>query len=534
MNYYEAAKIRKKGFADLMTDKLTSGQGVFSSARSALSDRSKARSLGFKEKFNLLNIAKVLTGGSNLAPAILGRLLGRKTSDIRYFTGKKEYTPRSESSYYNNYTTPSMSGGSQKATRVLQKMLSFMEKSRTDDMQEQDTLDSFNEMNEKMREDRHKEVMDVFIEATNAKVRRRFDKHMAKEAKKREKGSKKKEPEVKKETKLDKTESKKQTTPETAEAPKTKTKTETTPTEKAKPVQTAPTTVPAQSVPAQSTVTPKLSTVSSAVTETAKTAVKTVTGTATKTAVKVGVGVAVGAAATMSIKRIIEVGPGYNIVELQSGETVRQEGAWNWRNNNPGNIEYGDYALSKGAIPFSHGKNKPQTDAERFAIFPTYEAGRNAKAGLIFEGKNYKNLTLDDAIARYAPPTNKSGKFENDTAGYQKEVKTALNLPEEKLKTMKMQDFNQEQRILILNAMQKIEGYGSGTKKTKILSFGSNVPETGSKLNDVSNTNAGMKKDMSQGSFAGGPVIIQNNNTTQAKTNIQRTAPQEQLNPTMR
>lgn len=523
MNYYEAAKIRKKGFADLMTDKLTSGQGVFSSARSALSDRSKARSLGFKEKFDPLNIAKVLTGGSNLAPAMLGRLLGRKTSDIRYFTGKKEYTPRSESSYYNNYTTPSMSGGSRKATTVLNKMLSFMEKSRTDDMQEQDTLDSFNEMNEKMREDRHKEVMDVFIEATNAKIRRRFDKHMAKEAKKREKGSKKKEPEVQKETKSDKTESKKQTTTETAEAPKTQTKTETTPTEKAKPVQTAPTTVPAQS-----TVTPKLSTVSSAVTETAKTALKTVTGTAAKTAVKVGVGVAVGAAATMSIKRIIEVGPGYNIVELQSGETVRQEGAWNWRNNNPGNIEYGDYALSKGAIPFAHGKNKPQTPAERFAIFPTYEIGRNAKAGLIFEGKNYKNLTLDDAIKRYAPPS------ENDTAGYQKAVKTALNLPEEKLKTIRMQDFGQEQRMLILDAMQKVEGYGSGKKQTKILSSGSNVPETGSKLNDASNTNADMKKDMSQGSSAGGPVIIQNNNTTQAKTNIQRTAPQEQLNPTMR
>ena len=169
MNYAQAAKIRKKDFPDLMTDKLISGQDTFSSTRSALSDRSKARSMGLKEKFDPLNIAKVLTGGSNLAPAMLGRLLGRNKSDIKYFSGKKEYAPRRESSYYNNYTTPSMSGGSRKATTVLNKMLSFMEKSRTDDMQEQDTLDSFNEMNEKMREDRHKEVVDVFIEATKAK-----------------------------------------------------------------------------------------------------------------------------------------------------------------------------------------------------------------------------------------------------------------------------------------------------------------------------------------------------------------------------
>jgi hypothetical protein len=49
-----------------------------------------------------------------------------------------------------------------------------------------------------------------------------------------------------------------------------------------------------------------------------------------------------------------------------------------------------------------------------------------------------------------------------------------------------------------------------------------------------SSENADMKKDMSQGSAGGSPVIIQNNNTTKAKTNIHRVAPQEQLNPTMR
>jgi hypothetical protein len=399
-------------------------------------------------------------------------------------------------------------------------------------MQEQDTLDSFNELNENMREDRHKEVMNVFIEAT--KARRKAEKDMAREAKKREREAKKKEPEAKREpppkveakkeappakteappskAEAPKTQPKTEAPPSKAEAPKTQPKTEAPPT--VKPVETAP---PAPTAaPAPPVTTPKLPMVKPAATE------------AAKTAAKVGVGVAAGAAATMAIKRIVEVGSGYNVVELQSGEIVRKEGAWNWRNNNPGNIEYGDYALSKGAIPFSHGKNKAQSAAERFAIFPTYEAGRNAKAGLIFEGKNYKNLTLDEAIARYAPPS------ENNTIGYQKAVKTSLNLPEEKLKSMKMQDFNQEQRLLILDAMQKQEGYGSGKKQTKILSTGSNVPDTGNKLNETSQQNADMKKDMSQGSAGGSPVIIQNNNTTKAKTNIHRVAPKEELNPTMR
>ena len=82
MNYYDAARIRKKGFANLMTDKLTSGQGIVSSLRGTLSDRSKAKSMAMKEKFDPLNIAKFLTGGSNLAPAIVGRLTGRSKEDI--------------------------------------------------------------------------------------------------------------------------------------------------------------------------------------------------------------------------------------------------------------------------------------------------------------------------------------------------------------------------------------------------------------------------------------------------------------------
>ena len=48
--------------------------------------------------------------------------------------------------------------------------------------------------------------------------------------------------------------------------------------------------------------------------------------------------------------------------------------------------------------------NKPQKPEERFAVFPNYETGRQAKSDLIFEGKNYKDLSLDSAIARYAPP----------------------------------------------------------------------------------------------------------------------------------
>ena len=184
MNYYDAAKIRKKGFANLMTDKLASGQGVISSFRGAMSDRSKAKSLAMKERFDPMNIAKFLTGGSKLAPAIVGRLMGRSKADIGYFTGKRQYqyTPR-QSSYYEKFN-PSMGGGSRKATQVLEKIVSFMEKTREEDIKEQDTLDSFNELNEYMKADNHKEVVNVFKEAI--KNKRRAMKGMAKASKKRQ------------------------------------------------------------------------------------------------------------------------------------------------------------------------------------------------------------------------------------------------------------------------------------------------------------------------------------------------------------
>lgn len=89
MDYGKAEGIRKKGLAGLITENLVEGKGIASSFGSAISDRTKATITGIQEKFDPLNIAKKLTGGSNLAPALLGRLTGRKQSSIEYFAGKK-------------------------------------------------------------------------------------------------------------------------------------------------------------------------------------------------------------------------------------------------------------------------------------------------------------------------------------------------------------------------------------------------------------------------------------------------------------
>ena len=572
MNYYEAAKIRKKGFADLMTDKLTSGQGVFSSARSALSDRSKARSMGLKEKFDPLNIAKVLTGGSNLAPAMLGRLLGRKSSDINYFAGKKEYTPRRESSYFNNYTAPSMSsGGSQKATRVLQKMLSFMEKSRTDDMQEQDTLDSFREMNENMREDRHKEVVDVFIQATKAK--RKAEKDMAREAKKREQAAKKAEKETKKEEKpappkpAEAPAPVKQAPPKPAEAPAPQAPKPPT----AKPAETAPA-PPPTAAPAPPVVTPKPPIVKPAVTE------------AAKTAAKVGTTIAISATAKASMKGEQGVASAEQALKPVTDEKVAKRtgvpigvpkiGAATPDLQN--STSYGLFGINnirskgKDGLPIA-GSSSIDSFNKMFPNFGLPDAGSPTEPE--------KSKTFNEAwwnLARSKPEEMLQAQLQwfNKTFDEPSKKLLAENLPANIANDPGVQLFMTDRRIqygpgIARNAFtigkdaktpEEFIKIVSDYDKKNLRTYFKNTPQedynklesgllnriehrakmsleilnSGEGIDNLSKQNTDMKKDMSQGSSAGGPVIIQNNNTTQAKTNIHRAAPKEELNPTMR
>lgn len=145
------------------------------------------------------------------------------------------------------------------------------------------------------------------------------------------------------------------------------------------------------------------------------------------------------------IRKIITAKKGRsNVLELNDGSVVKRTGNRNWRNNNPGNIEYykGKFAPKMGAIG---------TDG-RFAIFPDYATGRNAKEQLIFNEAKYKNKTLTAAIAKYAP------KIENNTARYQRAVLAAVGG-----QNKRMSDYSAAERKKIMDAMEHEEGYRVGT-----------------------------------------------------------------------
>jgi len=144
-----------------------------------------------------------------------------------------------------------------------------------------------------------------------------------------------------------------------------------------------------------------------------------------------------------AIKKILNTGPNFIDVENVDGEQQRRAGARNWRNNNPGNLEFGPFARSKGAIG-SDG---------RFAVFPTFDIGSKAKEDLVF-GQNYINLSIKNAIARYAPESDN-----NDVNAYVNHiVQSTKASPDTVLK-----DLTTEQRKAMLDAINRFEGFKPGT-----------------------------------------------------------------------
>ena len=134
MEYGKAQSIRKTSFSKMMVDKMKT-QSITKSVGGTISDKFKASLTGIQESLDPLNIAKKLTGGSNLAPAILGKLTGRKMSTIRHFTGGDKSTYKSLGSV----------GSVGDSSGALEKMYMFMVKSHEQDKKRYQLEQNFKE-----------------------------------------------------------------------------------------------------------------------------------------------------------------------------------------------------------------------------------------------------------------------------------------------------------------------------------------------------------------------------------------------------
>lgn len=136
---------------------------------------------------------------------------------------------------------------------------------------------------------------------------------------------------------------------------------------------------------------------------------------------------------------VVDAGPGFTVYKMSDGRVIRRKGDFAWRNNNPGNIEDGDFARNQPGYIEGGG---------RFAAFDSFESGQRARQNLLFNGKNYKDKTLAQAIYRYAPPE------ENDTESYIQRLVDGTGVSRDTL----MRDLTPEQQALFLKTQLGIEG----------------------------------------------------------------------------
>ena len=112
-----------------------------------------------------------------------------------------------------------------------------------------------------------------------------------------------------------------------------------------------------------------------------------------------------------------------------------------WRNNNPGNIRYSEFARRVGAIGEAGG----------FAVFPDEETGMRA-IGQLLRSDSYNRLTVAGAISRYAPPS------ENNTAAYHRRIQELTGLSINR----RMSELNDAELARVVGAIRQIEGWQVG------------------------------------------------------------------------
>lgn len=119
----------------------------------------------------------------------------------------------------------------------------------------------------------------------------------------------------------------------------------------------------------------------------------------------------------------------------------RTGGSRAWRNTNPGNIRYSEFARRMGAIGQAGG----------FAVFPDEESGMGAISALL-RSDSYNKLTVAGAISRYAPP------HENDTAAYHRKIKKMTGLDINR----KISELSDDELARVASAIRTVEGWTPG------------------------------------------------------------------------
>jgi len=159
MSYQQARRLRGQSLSSVYADELIQGKGYLSGIKSAIGSKTRARITGIKERFDPLNIAKFLTGGSRLGPAILGKMLGRSRKDIEYFAGRAR--PVGSQTATKIGKDPSASGDMSGMSDILNKILELQQRTYDNIREQRERLNNFKEEKDLEADKRHKDLLNA-------------------------------------------------------------------------------------------------------------------------------------------------------------------------------------------------------------------------------------------------------------------------------------------------------------------------------------------------------------------------------------
>jgi hypothetical protein len=154
MEYQKAKDVRGTSFGDLMSKKLIEGGGIGGSLGATISEKTKAKMTGIKQSFDPLNMAKFMTGGSSLGPALLGKIMGRSKKDIKFFAGK---TRKGR----GGSTLDKLMGENNEISSILYNIEDLLKKALNDDELQKEKENNFAEENDAERLRRHRELIEA-------------------------------------------------------------------------------------------------------------------------------------------------------------------------------------------------------------------------------------------------------------------------------------------------------------------------------------------------------------------------------------
>jgi hypothetical protein len=159
--YIEAEKIREQSMGSLIADQ---EGGLGASVGKAISSKFKAKMTGIKETFDPLNIAKFLTFGSDLGPALMGKMTGRTRGDMGHYMSDKPSVRNAANTNTATKIEPTEQsvGG---MNDILIKILTLLKETNDSAIKQREEANNYAEENEREKQkkinDRHKELINA-------------------------------------------------------------------------------------------------------------------------------------------------------------------------------------------------------------------------------------------------------------------------------------------------------------------------------------------------------------------------------------